>query len=135
MNSFVGKWKVILTQSDVFPLLSMFEITMDANENFIIQFDPNGQCVPASNPLTATTDAGNLVSLSFAVSCLGGNYKIRMLPVVDGRCNGIVQPMPAGTGTASATAATKKKRKKEVEGGDPVGTWTAEEQGGGDVEI
>lgn len=121
MSAFAGTWKVILTQSDVFPLESVFEITDLPNGNLSIRFDPNVPCLPEQNPLIATTDAGNLVSLSFAVSCVGGQYfKIRMLPPVLGRCNGIVQPLPPEAGAEMP----------EDDGGDPVGTWTAEEQGG-----
>jgi len=123
MSSYVGNWKVILTQSDTFPLDSTFEISLDASGNYLIDFAAS-ECTPVQNPVQATVDGGNLASLAFAVSCVSGtNFKVRMLPPVGGRLNGIVQDVPG--------PALGAQRKGDDDGtGDPVGTWTAEEQGG-----
>jgi hypothetical protein len=123
MSSYAGNWKVILTQSDTFPLDSTFEISLVGSGNFLIDFAAS-ECTPEQNPVLATVDGGNLASLAFGVSCVGGmSFKVRMLPPVGGRLNGIVQVVPL-------TALGAQPKSYEEGTGDPVGTWTAEEQGG-----
>lgn len=117
MPNYARRWKVQLSSTNVFPPGTVLLITPQG-EGYSVDVSDAGSCAPETNPLAAVEEDGRLVSQAFTSKCetSGSDYHATFAVIGPRRLAGEVD-----------FAATK------LLNGNPTGTYTAEEEGGGDV--
>jgi len=116
-------WKVGLSDTEVFPVGTMLSVSKVKGQ-YQVEVTEAGDCPPTTNPLQAEVVDKQLVTEEFTVECdpSGTLYVSTATRIGSAHIGGSVEPS-----SASAKAAP-------MGNGDPAGTYTAEEEGGGAVE-
>lgn len=118
-NQFPGKYRVNLSDTDVFPDGTVFKFNFQSGDDYTIEVTSPGSCAPTTDPLQGSLADGLLETAPFGVGCDGGQYKARFVRISSRILGGEVQP------------ATQAQAAGVPDDGTPAGTYTAEEEGGG----
>ena len=116
-------WKVGLSDTEVFPVGTVLTVSKTAGQ-YSVKVTEAGSCPPSTNPLQADVVDKQLVTEEFTVECdpSGPLYVATATRIGSKHIGGSVEP------SSGAKAAP-------MGNGDPAGTYTAEEEGGGAVDI
>jgi hypothetical protein len=124
------KFKVGLSDTPVFPKDTVLTISEGGGfGSYLVTVTNAGECPPHKNPLDATAKDGRLTTEAFTVACEPpeSQYRATAAMITSKRIAGAVVP-------ATSSEDRARGRKEKETNGNPTGTYTAEEEGGGDVE-
>ena len=129
-NEFVGKaFKVGLSDTQVFPKGTVLAISEGTSfGTYLVTVSDAGDCPPKKNPLDATAKDGRLTTEVFTVACQPPEQHFQATAVM------LTSKRMGGAVEAAAASEGRARGRKDEDNGNPTGTYTAEEEGGGDVE-
>jgi hypothetical protein len=130
-GSYAGTVRVGLSNTAVFPRGTQMVIT-PSGSGYSMAVTNAGSCGPEPSTLTAMVSGSMLVSQQFVSACdpTGPKFTATMAKIGGRFRAGEVAQVLTASAAAQAPAA---RRSKEDDGDPPAGTYTAEEEGGGEI--